>query len=338
MKLSHIEKMLDRLPELVVELDPNPVSRGPLYLQEIISKVRGMLNETGVYLQEVLRCKSALESQLEAKEVDFQISSDELLANDQRVTHLPAVQDRQAMINVILRDRRKEVLELRKQVNDIGYVERAVRHRHRELESTMSAVRLQRSLIQTELRTGSYFGDEGETSRGEGTWGRRPPSKDDDLDESQVSRIFDNLEDEDEDGDEEVVGESVAAEDAVEEEVTEDPPAAGGSVADDFGLGDEDMTPRGPTLYCSVCGEPQTDTPHGLVCKNGHGGANSVEAPTRRADSDVGLDETDLPDAEGDQDVSNFLGEDPVSTNPVEDVEVEEDDFSDIFDQIDKGL
>lgn len=27
---------------------------------------------------------------------------------------------------------------------------------------------------------------------------------------------------------------------------------------------------------CSVCGEPQDETPHGLVCVNGHGGADSL--------------------------------------------------------------
>lgn len=33
-----------------------------------------------------------------------------------------------------------------------------------------------------------------------------------------------------------------------------------------------------PILYCSVCGMLQHDTSSGLVCKNGHGGADSVDA------------------------------------------------------------
>lgn len=28
---------------------------------------------------------------------------------------------------------------------------------------------------------------------------------------------------------------------------------------------------------CAECGEPQFDTPSGLTCKNGHGGADSIE-------------------------------------------------------------
>lgn len=331
MKLDYIEKILNRLPELVVELDPNPVARGPLYLQDLISKVRGMLNESGVYLQEVLRDKSALESQLEAKQVAFQVAADELLANDHRVTHLPAVQDRQAMINVILRDQRKEILELTKQVNDIGYVEKAIRHRHRELESTMSAIRLQRSLIQTELRTGSYFGDESDTSRGEGTWGRKAPGKDEDLDENELSRLLGDMEAE---GEVEEETEEATEEQAAEEPVVESPKPPVSD--DDDGLGldvedfDGDAAPTGHTLYCSICGEPQFDTPSGLACKNGHGGAPQAETP-----QGVEIDENDLPDVvvgdaeveEEDPDIGKFLGDDD-----------EEDDFSDIFQQLDEKV
>jgi hypothetical protein len=33
-------------------------------------------------------------------------------------------------------------------------------------------------------------------------------------------------------------------------------------------------TPSGKK--CSICNEPQFATPHGLVCSNGHGGADSL--------------------------------------------------------------
>lgn len=333
MKLDRIEEILDRLPELVVELDPNPIARGPLYLQDLIAKVRGMLNETGVYLQEVLRAGSALESQLEALSVAFQVSSDELLASDQRVTHLPAVQDRLAMINVILRDQRREILELKKQVNDIGYVEKAIRHRHRELESTMSAIRLQRSLIQTELRTGSFYGDESDTSRGEGTWGRKAPSQDDDIDEGELRRLLGDLES-NEDAEEETTEGEASSEEAPTEVAEAPKEPAPKEAEEDDGLGldvedfDGDAAPKGPKLYCSVCGEPQMDTPSGLACKNGHGGASAEDT------QDVEISEDDLPDAtlddveieEEDPDIGKFLGDD------------DEDDFSDIFQQLDEEV
>jgi exodeoxyribonuclease V len=35
----------------------------------------------------------------------------------------------------------------------------------------------------------------------------------------------------------------------------------------------DSILPPSPTTLCSECGEPQFDTPHGITCKNGHGGA-----------------------------------------------------------------
>lgn len=34
-------------------------------------------------------------------------------------------------------------------------------------------------------------------------------------------------------------------------------------------------------LLCVACGERQRETPSGLVCPNGHGGAESIEKPKR---------------------------------------------------------
>jgi len=164
---KRVEEIYDRLPQLVVELDPNPADRGPAYLQDLISKVRGYLNEVSVYIQEVIRVKNGLESELEALNSSFEIASNELMATDTRVSGLPAVQDRLAMINVILRTDYQTILDKRREVNEVGYVEKAVRHRHRELEQTMSAIRLQRSLLQTDIRTGAFYGDENINSRGD---------------------------------------------------------------------------------------------------------------------------------------------------------------------------
>lgn len=33
---------------------------------------------------------------------------------------------------------------------------------------------------------------------------------------------------------------------------------------------------------CSVCGEPQYDTPSGTVCKNGHGGCRGISLEARK--------------------------------------------------------
>jgi len=327
---KQIETMYERLPTLVVELSPDPTALGPLYLQNLISKVRGYLNETGVYLQRVLKAKSDLESELESQEVAFQISSDELLAGDKRVTRLPAIRDREAMINLILRDDRKSLLELKKRVNDMGYVEKAVRHRHRELEHTMSAIRLQRSLIVTELKTGSLYGDEGEESRGS-TWGRKAPNAaDNDIDEEEIERLMEEAEQNDESGDDasesdpepedDAEGEDEPEDDEPEEDEEDEPededddePEEDEPDEDDEPedepepdedienlLGDledldDDVSLGGSdTLVCSVCGEPQKETESGLVCAKGHGAKEPSAKEEPEPETDPGLDASDL--------------------------------------------
>src|ERR1700744_5149905 len=165
MKQERIEAIYDQISGLVVELSRDPVSMGPAYLQDLIAKTRGYLNIASNMVHEVHRQKSALETELDAKEAAFLISSDSLLADDARVTRLPNIEDRKAMINLILRDDRAEILKLKNQVKELGFVDKAIRHRHKELDNTMSAIRMQKALIDSELRTGSFYRDETETSR-----------------------------------------------------------------------------------------------------------------------------------------------------------------------------
>lgn len=163
---ERIKEIYTALETLVVELDPDPNSRGPGYLQDLIAKTRGFLNQTSFYLTEVLREIQTQEMETEALEAAFQVASDELMANNRQVSALPAVQDRLAMINVMLAQQRREIITAKRTLKNLSHVERVVRHRHKELENTMSAIRLQRSLLETEIRTGSFYGDEGDQSRG----------------------------------------------------------------------------------------------------------------------------------------------------------------------------
>ncbi len=187
MKPERVEEIYNELVTLVIELDADPTARGPAYLQDLISKTRGYLNRTSLLLQEVFRERHGLERELDAYETAFQASSDELLADDARVTRLPNIDDRKAMINLLLRDDRAKITDLKRQIKDIAFVEKAVKHRHRELDNTVSSIRMQKSLIDTEIRTGAAYGDESDTSRGT-AYGSGIAS---DIDEVELARLLD---------------------------------------------------------------------------------------------------------------------------------------------------
>ena len=40
-------------------------------------------------------------------------------------------------------------------------------------------------------------------------------------------------------------------------------------------------TPKGKTTYCAECGEVQFASPSGVTCRNGHGGAESLDKRPR---------------------------------------------------------
>lgn len=176
---ERIQEIYSRLENLFIELDPNPSARGPLYLQDLISKTRGYLNETSHFLQEVLKMTHQVNMDLDAEEAAYEVHSDELLATDNRVTLLSNIDDRKAMVNVLLSDDRRRIQKLKRMQKSLSHVEKVVRHRHKELENTMSSIRLQRSLIETEIRSGSFYGDETSASRNDAV-------SDDDL-----SKLFD---------------------------------------------------------------------------------------------------------------------------------------------------
>lgn len=188
---ARVHEIYEELGKLVVELPRDPGSLGPTYFQDLISRVRGYLNQSSVYLTEVLREQHHEEMDLEALEAAFQISSDDHMANNRQVSTLPAIQDRVSMVNVLLASERRAIVAKKRILKNLSHVEKVIRHRHKELENTMSAIRLQRSLFETEIRTGSSYGDESDQSRGS-RWGRAGARPEEDMTEEEIAKLIED--------------------------------------------------------------------------------------------------------------------------------------------------
>ena len=179
-----VNAIYEELGTLIIELHPDPASLGPLYLQDLISKTRGYLNRVSLLLQEVSRAAMDQTRVLDAYETAYQASYDELLAEDEEVRNLPSIDDRKAKIALILKDDKSHISKAKRALKDIGFVEKAVKHRYKDLESTLSSIRMQKSLIEVDQRTGSFYGDENDASRGKGM-------ADDFGDDSEIMRYLD---------------------------------------------------------------------------------------------------------------------------------------------------
>lgn len=191
MNLERIQAIYSELAKYEVQLHPDPRTLGPVYLNDLIAKTRNYLNMVSRIQLEVHQQKQNLARDLRAHEAVYQISSDDLLANDERVRRLPSIEDRKATVAVFLRNDRQIIERLKADFHDIEYVDKAVRHRHKELTSTMSEIKLQRYLIRDEIDTGAMYGDE----RTHTTTSRKPsrivaPIFGDDLSEEDLERLL----------------------------------------------------------------------------------------------------------------------------------------------------
>lgn len=160
MKLERIQAIYTELEKYVVQLHPDPRSLGPIYLNDLIATTRNHLNAVSRIQLEVHQEKQYLSREIRAHEAALQISADDLLANDERVRRLPSIEDRKATVAVFLRAERQTIETFKALLQDVEFVEKAIKHRHKELTSTMSEIKLQRSLIRDEIDTGAMYGDE----------------------------------------------------------------------------------------------------------------------------------------------------------------------------------
>lgn len=194
MKLERVEQIYSALEKYEIELDPDPQTRGPKYLQGVIAMGRNYMNAVSQLLLEVHREKQTLARDLRAREAAFQASFDHMLANDERVRRLPNIEDRKSTCRIYLRDDIQAIEGLKAQIGDVEYVEKAIRHRHRELVSTMNEIKLQKGLIQAEIGTGAFYGDERVAPDGSSIGTGRGPlgiSTDDVIDEASLDQLFD---------------------------------------------------------------------------------------------------------------------------------------------------
>lgn len=192
MKLERIKTIYEELERYVVQLHPDPRTLGPQYLNDQIATTRNYLNAVSRIQLEVHQEKQYLSREIRSHETAYQVSFDEYLANDERVRKLPSIEDRKATVAVFLRSEKQAIENFKATLQDVEYVEKAVKHRHKELTSTMSEIKLQRSLIRDEIDTGAMYGDERTYGSGSTPQRSQGPVGMDDLDEEELARLLDD--------------------------------------------------------------------------------------------------------------------------------------------------
>jgi len=310
MKVERVEQVYAEIAKCHITLSSDPASLGPKYLQDQIATCRDHINNVTKLLMEVHREKHNLTAEIHTAETMLKVESDNLLTNDKRVRDLPNIKDRESAIALLLRTQVQTIADMKARMNNLDFVEKAVRHTHRELRDTMSEIKLQRSLMRDEIDTKSFYGNERESPE---------PMPDDGLEGADIDALMNAVHEEQK---------AARAKHAPESEPVDEPPSTEG-------------------MFCGVCGEPQFNCPSGIVCKNGHGDAPTVtqdeaEAIKYMADLDAPPEPPPQPkpaapppalSASEDAAIDEFLAEGDDIGAPAT-IIVAEDDFSDILDTV----
>jgi hypothetical protein len=157
---QRIDAIFKEMDGYVLELANEPGLLGPQYFQDIIATCRGHLNKVSLVVSELNREKLSVSGELRRLEAVYALEYDNLLSNDPRVKALASIEDRKATVGFILRDQRVCMNTLKDRMHSLDAVGKLVAYRNRELHATMTAIKDQRRLMQTELATGAFYGDE----------------------------------------------------------------------------------------------------------------------------------------------------------------------------------
>lgn len=155
-----VDKMFDRLAEMQVDLDYDPIQRGPKFLNNQVAEVRNYTNEVQAFMRGVHKYIRTLERNLRIAEADFEVSYNDLMANDPEIRAMRSLSraDREAAVNSRLVEEQQEIHRLQIDLTDAKHVQTVLKDKLRELREVISAIRLQRDLIKAEIDTGSYWG------------------------------------------------------------------------------------------------------------------------------------------------------------------------------------
>lgn len=159
---SRMEEIFAFIDGAEIELDPDPIRRGPKYLNNMVAECRNLTNTVQKFEREVAREKMAFDRQLNRLEASYDLQFNELMAHDPHVLKKTSVRDREAAAKTQLVATRTEISDLNRQVTDLGHVETVIKSKLRELKEINKDIRLQMRLIEDEIQLGNYWGDQSE--------------------------------------------------------------------------------------------------------------------------------------------------------------------------------
>jgi hypothetical protein len=162
---KRVEEIFAYIEKSNLDLDYDPISRGPKFLNNMIAECQNISNEIQKFEREVSKEKMTHERILLKLETEYEMRFNDLMSNDPEVAKQPSVKDREAKINDMLSDLKGQISRHRLALTDCGHVESVVKSKLRELKDVNRNLRLQIQLVKDEIQLGNAWGDRSDKSK-----------------------------------------------------------------------------------------------------------------------------------------------------------------------------
>ena len=251
---------------VALEEDPTLPNLGTRYLQRVLAQCRNYQNRVQHYMQLAMRAERTLLTEIKQAELDFEFKIKDKLADDPLVRQQRALDDRKALAESLLKVEQENLAGLRVKLIDIQETVKLLKFKYGDLQRTNSDIKTQRTLVRDD-KIAQMGGDEGynrpQVNQDRSIPGGMPApvtveplGPEDILDPNRKpEELFDPID-------------GVHARQMAEflQRNPEKKQVPNG-------------VPKKNGLLCSVCKNPQFDTPAGVTCVNAHGGAEGEPPP-----------------------------------------------------------
>ena len=157
--VNDLQPYFDKLSELQIHLDSDPLALGPKRLQGHIAHARSCLVVCENILLEISNRIRITKRQLSAKRTALDIATKQLFVMDPDVRAGKSVSDRNAIASVKMKDEWLEVERLSLIQDDLESLHTVIVAKRSDLKDAQARIRDQMSLCQAELSLGGKWGD-----------------------------------------------------------------------------------------------------------------------------------------------------------------------------------
>ena len=156
--LDRIHETYDELKKMEVKLDANPIDFGPQRFNNRIAKVRSMLNRVEQIFLQTSEDLHLFKRIINAKRTLYDFAKRDLITSPKIRALGGAIAEREAFVDVELREQLEELAELQEAATDLETLMISIKSKRTDLKDIQGRMRDQMKMIEHDIGMGAKWG------------------------------------------------------------------------------------------------------------------------------------------------------------------------------------